>query len=121
MAKKLRIPKKTYERKAYYDRYSHYHPAKTITRKSHLVKDKGEPGRTPEKEKWFAPTVTMDWTKDMLLKERRANALLAHGNNYLSTARALQALANVTTDKETKIEARKDAKYFFRKHKVEGN
>lgn len=110
MAKTLTVKRKGYWRKG-----------KWIEPTTFQIKDKGAPGRTPKKERWFAPSVTMNWTKDMPVRERRENALIAHGNNYLSTARALQALANVTTDKDTKFEARKDAKYFFRLHRIEGD
>jgi len=40
----------------------------------------------------------MHWHKDQPTKTRRANALKAHEGDELVTARALQALANVTTD-----------------------
>lgn len=54
-------------------------------------------------------------------KKRRADAVDSRPKNwsrnkkYLSAARALQALANVTTDPETKRVAKEDADYFFAK------
>ena len=69
--------------------------------------------------KWFKPGVEMGWKKTMPLEERRQMALEAHGGDTLATARALQALANVSKDKPTKIAAEKDAKYFYRQHRVE--
>jgi hypothetical protein len=56
----------------------------------------------------------MNWHKDESADERRHNALQAHNGNELATGRALQALANVTTDSETAKLARADAEYFFR-------
>ncbi len=69
-----------------------------------------------KRERWFKPGVEMGWKKDMPVKARRNKALKAHKGDNLATARALQSLANVTTDKETKRQARKDALYFFDQH-----
>ena len=55
----------------------------------------------------------MNWHKDQPAEMRRVNALKAHSGNKLATARALQALANVTTDLETAKLAKIDADYFF--------
>jgi IS5 family transposase len=86
-------------------------------------KDVGKPGRTPKKEKWFKPGEPIGWMKDMPTDERREKALESRDGDLLATARALQALANVTVDKSTKAKAAADAKYFFeeyRKEKAEG-
>jgi hypothetical protein len=58
----------------------------------------------------------MHWHKDQPTKTRRANALKAHEGDELATARALQALANVTTDIGTANLAKTDADYFFTRH-----
>ncbi len=105
-------------------------PEIKVTRKSYMrkdgtpvkgttyyTKDKGKPGKTPESEKWYEHTVRMNWHKDKPASVRRANALKAHQGDELATARALQALANVTTDPETAKLAKADADYFFEKHK----
>ena len=83
---------------------------------TYYTKDKGKPGKTPESEKFYHPKVEMHWHKDQSVEVRRANALKAHNCNELATARALQALANVTTDPETGKLAKTDADYFFAKH-----
>lgn len=83
---------------------------------TYYTKDKGKPGKTPESEKFYHPKVEMHWHKDQSTEVRRANALKAHNGNELATARALQALANVTTDAETTKLAKADADYFFFKH-----
>jgi len=63
------------------------------------------------------------WTKSMSAKLRRLKALnsrpksLSLKHRYLSAGRALQALANVTKDRTTKLRAKEDANYFFRKLK----
>ena len=67
--------------------------------------------------KWFKPKVHSGWRKDMPTNTRRAKALKAHKGNALSTARSLQALANVTMDEQTKGTAQSDANYFFKKHR----
>lgn len=71
----------------------------------------------PKRERWYNPTTEMGWRKDQKAGVRRRKALSAHGGDKLATARALQALANVTTDKTTKKLARSDALYFFTLHK----
>jgi hypothetical protein len=85
-------------------------PASTFS-----IKDRGKPGRTPKSHRFYHPKVHMGWHKGDPMKARRARALRAHKGNVLATGRALQALANVTTDRPTKREASKDALYFFRK------
>jgi hypothetical protein len=67
--------------------------------------------------RWFRAGRPLGWRKDMPIKKRRQIALKHRRGNYLATARALLALANVTKDKETKRKARADAKYFFALHK----
>jgi hypothetical protein len=81
------------------------------------TKDRGRPGKTPQDEKWYKHDVEMNWHKDDPANIRRANALKAHSGDELATARALQALANVTTDTETSKLAKTDADHFFDKHK----
>jgi hypothetical protein len=104
-------------------------PEVKVTRKSYVrkdgtrvkgttyyTKDKGKPGKTPESEKWYRHNVEMNWHKDDPVDIRRANALKAHKGDELAAARALQALANVTTDAETARLAKDDADYFFAVH-----
>jgi len=63
---------------------------------------------------------TLGWRKTQSTGVRRRNALASRPANWslhkrrLSTARALTALANVTTDRKTEELARKDAVYFYR-------
>jgi hypothetical protein len=80
---------------------------------TYSTKDTGKPGKTPEGEKFYHPKVEMHWHKNQPAEVRRANALKAHNGDKLATARALQALANVTTDIETAKLAKIDANYFF--------
>jgi hypothetical protein len=84
---------------------------------TYLIQDKGQPGKTPESKKFFHPDVKMNWHKDDPMATRRANALKAHHGDELATGRALQELANVTTDQATARQAKVDADYFFAKHK----
>lgn len=66
---------------------------------------------------WFEPSARkLNWSKDETQARRRRNALKARRNNALKAARALQALANVTSDEDTHRKARADALYFFRMH-----
>ncbi len=82
---------------------------------SYYTEDKGKPGKTLESQKFFHPNIKMNWHKDLPAETRRANALEAHGGNFLATARALQELSNVTTDPDTKRLTKEDADYFFSK------
>lgn len=70
-------------------------------------------------EKWYSSSTVTGWHKTQKASTRHQLALRAHKRNYLSTARALQALANVTTDKQTKKLARTDALYFYDMHRKE--
>ncbi len=69
--------------------------------------------------KWFEPGKKLNWSKDDKPTTRRRNALKARRGNTLKTARALQALSNVTQDSGTKAKAAADARYFFARHKKE--
>jgi len=83
---------------------------------SFFIKDRGEPGRTPRRKRWFKPSIETGWSKDLPMNARRAKTLRAHKGDKLATARSLNALANVTTDKRTKQLARADAQHFFREY-----
>lgn len=69
-----------------------------------------------KKEKWFKAGKPLGWNKDDAMDKRRRIALRNRDGDELATARALQALANVTKDPATKRKAQADAKYFFKKH-----
>lgn len=112
----VKIPETTYKRGSWVDHWGHKHPAIIVKRESYKKKVKrsrGKKRRTPAGKRWYHPKVRMNWSKSMLITERRENALDAHGGNLLATARALIALSNVTTDTKTKQEARKDGLYFL--------
>ena len=106
MMAEIKVTRKSYVRK----------DGTVVKGTTYYTKDKGKPGKTPESEKFYHPKVEMHWHKDQSVEVRRANALKAHNGNELATARALQALANVTTDAETAKLAKADADYFFSKH-----
>jgi hypothetical protein len=106
MAGKLVVHRKGYVRK----------DGTRVKASTFKIKDRGKKGRTPKSKRWYKPKVKMDWEKGMPMAQRRRNALRAHGGDELSTARALQALANVTTDNATKVKAKADANYFYKRH-----
>ena len=70
-----------------------------------------------KKERWFEAGEPLGWRKSDSATTRRRIALRARGGDKLSTARALQALSNVTKDSATKKAARSDALYFYAKHR----
>jgi len=77
------------------------------------IKDRGEPGRTPEAEQWFEPKVHSGWKKGQPQSVRRAKVLKAHKGDELASAWSMQALANVSTDRDTAKKASEDADYFY--------
>lgn len=83
---------------------------------SFMTSDKGKPGKTPEEDRWYEPGVHTGWKKDMPQGERRNLMLNAHKGDELAAARAMQSLANVTTDREMAKAARADAMYFYAEH-----
>lgn len=118
MARKIRI--KGYRRKGF---VKDVKPGPGVRRKrikatgvrGHMRKDLGKPGRTPKSERWFKPKRGLGWEKDMPQEKRIRVAIASRPSNWsqkkrvLSASRALQALANITTDKETERLAEKDA------------
>lgn len=108
MAGKLRVKRKSYTRS----------DGTRVKGATFKIKDRGARGRTPKRKRWFEPGEPLGWRKEMPVNKRRGIALRNRGGDYLATARALQALANVTTDQEAKVKARLDASYFFNKHKM---
>ena len=104
---KIKVTRKSYVRK----------DGTVVKGTTYYTKDRGRPGKTPDSEKWYQHNVEMNWHKDEPAEVRRANALKSHKGDELATARALQALANVTTDAETAKLAKTDADYFFARHK----
>ena len=79
----------------------------------YLRRDTGKPGRTSKSKRWYEPEEKLGWEADMPIKERRNAVLESKNGDLLAAARALQALAKVTTSKETKVKASADAKYFY--------
>jgi len=67
---------------------------------------------------WFKPKKHRGWKKSQRAETRRQKLLASTDkrqsliNRYLEASRAMTALANVTTDADTKIKANADAKYF---------
>lgn len=71
-------------------------------------------------KKWYEAGVETGWQKTQSATTRRRRALKAHKGSHLAAGRGLQALANVTQDKQTARLARADAKYFFERHSKSG-
>lgn len=75
------------------------------------------------KKYWFNPKSHSEWKKSQTATTRRRKLLASTDkrksihDRYVSAARKIQALANVTKDLSTKRKAKSDAMYFFRKAK----
>lgn len=67
--------------------------------------------------RWFTAGAPLGWRKEDSQTKRRQVALRNRGGKLLATARALQALSNVTRDSETRQKARADAQYFFAQYR----
>ena len=114
--KRLRVTRKGYTRKAYTRKDGTRVKGSYVKPSAFYIKDVGARGRTPQRKRWYKPGVKMGWEKGMSVSKRRSKALKTHRGSVLATARALQALSNVSTDKTTKREAKRDADYFFKLH-----
>ena len=75
-----------------------------------------------KKQKWFRPKQESGWHKDLSEKTRRniiyrntADDFAGKYERNLLAEQQLNALANVTKDKETKQKALKDAEFFKRR------
>jgi len=70
---------------------------------------------------WFSPKTHTFWRKTQSATTRRRKLLASTDkrrslyDRFISSARKIQALANVTKDMATKKLAKQDAIYFFRK------
>jgi len=104
---KLRIKRKAYTRK----------DGTRVKATTFKVKDRGARGRTPKAERWFEPGVKTGWSKDLAQGTRINKVVRAHKGDLLASARSLRALANVTTDSETRRKAASDANILFKRHK----
>jgi len=78
---------------------------------------KAQRRRAKRTGKFYEHGKSLGWSKDDSQAKRRAAALKSRNGDALKAARALNSLANVTTDYETKRKARADAIYFFNLHK----
>ena len=90
---------------------------------TYMEEDEGKPGRTPVSQRFFEPKRHTGWEKTQEPATRRSELLNATDKNksmhdrYVQAGRMIQELSNVTTDEETKTEAKEDADYFFEKAK----
>lgn len=105
---KLRVKRKAYTKK----------DGTRVKTTTYLTKDTGKPGRTPKSKRWFKPKVRSGWKASDPASIRRRKVLKAFKGDLLAAARSKQALANVTTDRSTKVAARADAKYFYNLYRV---
>ena len=113
----LTVGVKGHTRRAYLRKDGVRVKATEVSPSTHKIKDIGQPGRTPEGKQWFDPQVETGWEKGQPESIRRLKVVRAHKGDKLASARAMQALSNVTTDRETKRAAQADAGYFFRLHR----
>jgi len=122
---KLRIKRKGYIRRSY---VKDVIPGKGVKLKripstrvkptTYLAKDRGKPGRTPKSKRWAKFEGNLSgWRKD-LPESKRHECIMktVRRDGVNSTKRKLIQLANVTTDRETKIKARKDFEWLRRKY-----
>ena len=75
---------------------------------------KAEKERARHTGKFYHHGKPLGWHKDLGQAKRRRAALDSRRGDPLKAGRALNSLANVTTDAETRRKARADAGFFFR-------
>jgi hypothetical protein len=68
------------------------------------------------KDEGSRPTFILGWRSNLPVAKRRGIVLATHGGDKLSAARDLQRLANATSDRRAKVEARRDALFFFKEY-----
>lgn len=102
------MPKIAVHRKAYTRKDGTHVKSSTFK-----IRDRGESGKTSDSERWYNPKVHTGWRKADSASTRRSRMLHSHKGNKLAAGRACQALANVTTDRQTKKLSRADALYFY--------
>lgn len=101
MIRKVKVKRKAYVRKDGVD----------VRGSVYLRKSKKAPGVVPSH-----PTFILGWRSSLPAGKRRSIVLATHSGDKLSAARYLQRLANATSDRGTKAEARKDALFFFKEY-----
>jgi len=116
--KNITVKRKGHTRRAYLREDGVRVKAVQVAPATFRMEDRGKLGKTPKKEQWFDPQVETGWEKGLSPAVRRAKVLRAHRGDELASARGLQALANVSTDRETASKAGSDAKFFFRQHRI---
>ena len=92
--------------------------------KSHtkVVRDRGAPGRTPESKQWFEPKegALRGWQASMPATERRRILRgIVRREGYATAVRRLNALRNVSTNREADHAAKMDMEYLRRKYRPE--
>ena len=106
MKPKLRVTRKSYTRS----------DGTLVKGSTYNTMDRGAKGRAPKSKRWYRPSVHTGWSKDLSQKARVAKVVRAHKGDLLASARALQALANVTTDPTTARLAGADAKVLYKRY-----
>lgn len=90
-----------------------------IPKTSYKTMDRGAPGRTPESEQWFEPEGSLyGWHKGQGDTTRhRALEISVREDGYATTIRRLNALRNVSTDRETDQKTKKDMEWLRKKYR----
>jgi len=121
MTAMLLVHRKAYTRKSYTRKDGTRVKETRVPASSFKVKDRGEPGRTPESKKWATFVTETGWEKTQKTATRRKNVFAATDkrqskhDQYVQAGRMMNQLANVTTDKPTEKKAKVDSHYFFMK------
>jgi len=114
---KLIVHRDAYKRKAYIRKDGVKVKSAKVDASTFKVKDRGAKGRTPASKRWSPKEWThTGWEKGIPVSKRRSLALKGHRGDKLATARGLQRLANLTTDKSTRMKAEADSTYFFKEY-----
>lgn len=107
---RLRVSVKSYVRK----------DGRRVGGHTRFVKDRGAPGRTPKKERWFKPVGRLaykgyEWHADNSAERRQVvlDVLVSH-HGYAAVIRRLNALRNVSTSRVVDAATKADMEYLRR-------
>lgn len=120
MAGRIRVVRRAHARRSYSRRGRRIPSTRVKRSRPFTVPDKGKRGRTPKSKRWFhaQPGALGGWNKN-LTTEKRHEILKrrVQRDGYATVVRRLNALRNVSTDRETDILAEKDMAYLKKRYR----
>jgi hypothetical protein len=119
--RRIRVRRKGYKRKAFTEHRNGrpiHEPAARVPRTTYYEEDRGAPGRTPEENRWYKATGTLNGWSISEDAEQRHRALeeTARQEGWGKVEHKLIGLHNVTTSEKTKMDAEDDVAWIQEAH-----